>query len=173
MTDEPLRLSDAGPVRLSATAEASARRAGLSPSDALRLSMRATAVDRMEVPERWRSRARSTGWDLSLQVVRESGTAVVVALVARPQRIGAGSEARHQERRSAEHEERRGPGRPPLPEGEARSTELRVRVSEADLAALDRVAVALGVDRSEATRRAIAAADKRAQRPTRARRGGA
>lgn len=67
---------------------------------------------------------------------------------------------------------KRGRGRPPLPADEQRSHRLELRVSADELAAADRLAAHLGVERAEAVRRAVAEADARAQRPTRARRGG-
>lgn len=153
MTDAPVRLADTGPVRLSVTAERAAGRSGLAPADALRLALRATPVDRAEVPERWRARSRSSGWDLSLQVVREGGAAVVVALTARPQRHGAGSEDRRRERRAEAY----GAGRPPLPADEVRELRVEVCMSAIELRALDALARRLGVGRGEAVRRAIAA----------------
>lgn len=163
---DPVRLADTGPVRLSAAAERVAARAGLSPADALSLTMRATPVDRTETPERWRARSRSSGWDLSLQVVREHGTAVVVALTARPQRHGAGSEERRRERRAEAY---RGPGRPALPEEDARTVGVEVRMSPREVADLDAHAARLGVGRSEAVRRAVVAAAATTRRggPTR------
>lgn len=129
---DPVRLGSTGTVRLSATAERTAQRAGLTAADALRLAERATAVDRLEVPERWRARARSSGWDLSLQVVREGGVAVIVALTARPHRVGGGAETRHQAQRDADPA-KRGRGRPPVAAEDRRDEQLVVRVSPAEL----------------------------------------
>jgi len=83
-------LSESGQIRITQAAAlrwlAAAGSEGVEAARAelLDLLLDAQPIDREVEPERWRARSLSTGWDISVSVVREGRVAVVVAINARP-----------------------------------------------------------------------------------------